>query len=179
MLSAHDGALRNARLKLSYLKAIQRWHWTPKCLHDTGLLPGALCWRCQYSDCDIVHLLWECPKITSYWTAVWKTMQKVLGTCKSLTNKAAILHSNKGYPEHHEYRWFDTAMATANMGILRFWRTDTKPKYRTWFEDMHTVAAHERVTYKVNDQMEIFANHSGVFLHLPDIYTTADPQTTD
>ena len=47
MLAKHDRALREARLKLSYFKIMHRWHWTPKRLSDTGLLPGARCWRCQ------------------------------------------------------------------------------------------------------------------------------------
>ena len=104
-------------------------------------------------------------------------MQTVLGMSKPLTSTSVLLHDDGDFPvfKYQEYGWFATTLASAKMGILRLWRTGTTPTHHTWVEDMHKVATHERIIYKVNDQMDKFTAYWGTFMELSDLLGIENP----
>ena len=158
ILDSYNQGLREARLKFSFHKLIHRWHWTPKRLMQAKLSVHSNCWRCGTEDSDIVHILWECPKLSSFWKDIESQVQSVIPDMTKLSAKAVLLHDKSTMPKMSktEFRWFSTAMGVAKLCILRLWKSDKSPKTVTWLEEMFEMAKFERLIYKLNDSLEQF-----------------------
>lgn len=64
----------NVAQKVSRLYIILGVHYTPKKLHKMGRLADPLCGRCRQHTGDVIHLLWQCPKLHRFWSAVLGTL---------------------------------------------------------------------------------------------------------
>ena len=60
-----------------------------------GLRNTASCLRCGQPDVDFLHLVWHCPKVCAYWTAVYSCIADILGDALLVTPLSALL----GYPK--------------------------------------------------------------------------------
>lgn len=77
--------------KLSQLYIVFRSHYTPARLQRIGALTDTLCCRCKHDRGDLIHLLWRCPKLHRYWTAVLDTLNRVFQTQEPLEPKCCLL----------------------------------------------------------------------------------------
>lgn len=71
-------------------------------------------------------------------------------------------------------RWLLTALATAKMRILIFWKSTKVPTYRQWFVYMHDAACFERLIYKLIDDLLKVEETWGHFLKQWDYYWNGD-----
>lgn len=67
----------NVSQRLTQLYIILRVYYTPHRMYIMGLRPTLLCTRCKRDHGDLIHLLWRCPKIHSYWKGVVDTINRI------------------------------------------------------------------------------------------------------
>ena len=70
---------REFRTRLIQFKIINRIYWTPSRLFRVGLTESPDCWRCQDRGGTLLHMLWGCPKIQDFWSAIHEKLERVTG----------------------------------------------------------------------------------------------------
>lgn len=50
---------KNVSLKLTQLKTIHRYHWTPNRMWRAGLRPDNTCWKCSSDKGSYLHMIWD------------------------------------------------------------------------------------------------------------------------
>ncbi len=61
---------RNLGVRLIQFKILNRFYWTPSRLFRLGLKDSAKCWKCEREDGDLMHALWSCSEIQTFWLMV-------------------------------------------------------------------------------------------------------------
>ena len=70
---------RELRTRLIQFKIINRIYWTPSRLFRVGLSESPKCWKCQDMDGSLVHMLWGCPNVQSYWSSIKDKLKGIIG----------------------------------------------------------------------------------------------------
>lgn len=80
-------------------KILARWYYTPYIVatfSDTG---SSLCWRGCGQVGTLAHMVWACPNLRGFWSAVFKLIARITGVITRPTIEKAILSINMSeYP---------------------------------------------------------------------------------
>lgn len=75
-------------------KFLARWHFTPYIVAKFSKDNSNLCWRGCGQVGNLVHMVWACPHLRSFWKEVFKLIAKVTGVITQLSTEKAILSIN-------------------------------------------------------------------------------------
>ena len=136
-------------------KTLHNWHWTPTKLRGAGMLHH--CWRCTNDNCDLIHILCECPSIQTYWLGIGRVLHEIVPVEIPIPKPPILLHDMEAYPDisRPQRRLLHTALATAKICIPRHWRSPIPPSQEEWHTAMVQTATYERVIYNLQDQTDI------------------------
>lgn len=70
---------RELRTRLIQFKIINRVYWMPSRLHKVVLVDSSECWGCHDKEGTLVHMLWSCPKIQEFWSAIHVIVEEMFG----------------------------------------------------------------------------------------------------
>ena len=127
--------MRDARYKLIQFKVFNRIYWTPLRLNIICLIESNLCWRCQSSTGDIIHMFSNCPSLHTFWQKVMKKTWDILGTAIPANYALLLLNiTNNIYRLRSScLTWLKVSQTTAKRVILRHWRENDLPSYKEWY----------------------------------------------
>lgn len=78
---------------------LARWHFTPCIVAKFSDDNSNLCWRGCEQVGTLVHMVWACPHLRSFWTEVFKLIAKTTGVFTKPSVEKAILSINMSdYP---------------------------------------------------------------------------------
>lgn len=87
MLQSVQLSSLNVSHQLSQLYILLRVHYTPVKLHAMGRRQDSIYSKCKRNHRDLIHMLWQCPKLHRYWESVVDTLNSVLQTTIKLEPK--------------------------------------------------------------------------------------------
>ena len=152
--------MRDARSKLIQYKILNRVYLTPTRLRQMKLMPTGLCWRCNSSQGDIVHMFFSCASLNTFWYQVMGKISSSLGKEITINPSLCLLNKIDGIegisPRH--LAWLQIAITTAKRVILRHWKDTVSPSYREWYNTLAETASFERLIYKINDKLHVFSD---------------------
>ena len=68
-----------ARHRVLQCKILHRVHYTNAKLARIYPDRSDACNRCKQSPADYIHMFWSCPKLTTFWSAIFDSFGEVLG----------------------------------------------------------------------------------------------------
>ena len=147
---------RELRTRLVQFKIINRVYWTPTRLFRAGLRESPFCWRCGEDTGTLIHVLWECPRVQTLWCAIHENIMQITGQDIPYTPALFIL----GDPSPLKHLstpladWIHTALMVGRKIIVKEWKSEDLPPAHVWFTQLGTVAALERLSFKMNNQLD-------------------------
>ncbi|CAJ0949822.1 unnamed protein product [Ranitomeya imitator] len=126
-------------------------------LFKAGLRPDSECPRCSQSEAGILHMLWQCPRLSSFWVVV---LNKV-GLAYSCTVPRDPLVCVLGYVEEiitdKLYKMFIARLLfIARKLIAKFWIREEPPTRRDFMKQVDHIIALERSIYARRNKMDLF-----------------------
>ena len=141
----------NTRMKLLQHKWLMRTYITPEKLNKWS--PGIpdTCVKCLTEKGTLIHCVWECPKLITFWKMVVDTLSRIVGTRIPCVAKLCILGI---FPDCFSAN--SKTKTLVNFGLLQArrmvalsWKETEVSSMRSWMEEMAMHVALERLTYVV------------------------------
>lgn len=69
---------RNPKFKFIQLMILHRVYLTPHRLHAMFPDIADVCPRCLATNANLIHMIWDCPKLIPYWSTIQATLNTVV-----------------------------------------------------------------------------------------------------
>lgn len=133
--------------KLSPIYLLHRFYRTPVQLHRWGELRIPLCPKCEHDHGDLIHMIWRCPKLVSYWTEVLDTISQVYMFRIPRTPLVCLLGAlGKESLTPQAHTAILRLLYTARKLIAQYWIVSRVPTRRQWVERVNDMVIHEKLT---------------------------------
>lgn len=129
-----------------------RWYLTPSRIARFHPQASPLCWRRCGQAGTLLHMLWGCPKLGSYWTDVYSLISRTLRIPTPLTPALAICSLGIEAIPHHLRTVLLHILLAARLTILRHWKDHTPPTIAETLNTIHTHASYELMFSYVIDK---------------------------
>uniref|UniRef100_A0A3P9MG76 Reverse transcriptase zinc-binding domain-containing protein n=1 Tax=Oryzias latipes TaxID=8090 RepID=A0A3P9MG76_ORYLA len=160
---------RELRTRLVQFKVLHRIYWTPSRLHKVGLSKTSACWKCQDATGTLLHMLWECPKVQSYWSSIHKEVEKVVGQDVPFQSRLFVLGDPSVLSRVSSplSQWIQTTVMLGRKLLVREWKGPSTPSFTHWQTSLGQLAALERLSYRLLNRMDDFnSKWSHYFEHI-------------
>ena len=129
---------KDTRVKLIQFKILNRFYWTPSRLHRLGLKDTAECWKCTdpSSEGTLVHTLWECPVIESYWKQVHNCIIEMTKVDFPFCPRLYILGDPKQVAHCDYVDFILTVIMIGRQVLMRGWKVAGSPSFQDWFVEV-------------------------------------------
>lgn len=123
--SAASKGILNVALIESNLKVLMRWYTVPLKIAKIYLNASPLCFRNFGHVGSILHIWWECPKISGLWNRIFHTIKKITGLPIRKSPQFTLL--NFPYPEAPKLvqRLIRFIFFGAKLTIAKTWKQPT------------------------------------------------------
>lgn len=145
---------------------MHRLHHSKTKLHRIYPTTSPLCDWCKSAEGSLAHLFWTCPKLYNFWCEVFKWFSEIydcvfkpdpeitlFGYSISLLNPSLSVQNTIMY-----------GMIIAKKLILRLWKSETVPHFKTWLTELTSVLHMEKIRYGMMDNLNKFYNTWQPFL---------------
>lgn len=161
-LQAVNASSSCARLSLIQFKVLHRLHYSKAKL--SRFYPDKhndQCERCSQAPCNLAHMFWSCPRLTSFWESFFNTISKILKIDIHPSPHIAIF----GRPPDGVTL---TAMQTnviafasliARRKILFLWKSAHPPLFKVWLTDVMFLLKLERIKFTLRGSSNRFDSH--------------------
>ena len=148
-------------------KILNHFYWTPSRLFRLGLKDSELCWKCGVTEGSLIHAFWPCPMITQYQIQIHCYIANVVKCNFDFCPKLYILGDDKALSAFSKpiTNWIQTSIMTGRQIILRNWKKPGEPPFSCWVTELGTIAAYERMSYRMQDRMDKYLLKWGHFLN--------------
>lgn len=137
---------RNSRFKLIQTYIIHRAYLTPNKTHQYFSVAESVCPRCRHLHADLLHMLWSCPELQTYWHTVAETLTRSTGIEVALTWEVCILSLCKRTKTNKtQTRFCDLGLITATRLITKTWTRAEPPQIPHWHKSLDCWARAESV----------------------------------
>ena len=124
-------------------KILNRWYLTPYRLSKIFPSSSPICWRCESHTGNLLHTLWDCKTLSSFWNNVSSFIASFTGNLKILTPELALLGLNLDvYPP--QFRTIVANFLTAaRLTITKLWKSTLAPNLSDVVQRLNTQAHYE------------------------------------
>lgn len=91
-----------------------------------GMLTNSTCYKCKRDRGDLIHLLYRCPKLHHYWTAVLDTLNRVFHIDTACWESYLISYQ----ASHTRHIAFNHALFQACKLLFLLWKLSDPPSHR-------------------------------------------------
>ena len=167
-----------ARHGLLQCKIVYRTHYTNARL--AKIFPGRsdACNRCGHSPADLLHMLWACPRLSDYWSAIFKSLSDVSGVDISPDPFTALFGASSvaGTPPHFD-RVISFSTLLARRIILMKWKHALPPTHNKWITDVLYFLKLEKIRFSLRGTSRNFEKTWLPFLEYTRTLTMEDDNT--
>ncbi len=132
---------------LLQLKILHRIHYTSARLAKMFSSVSDACNRCEQSPGTLMHMRWTCPRLSHYWTEIFKTLQDAYDVTMEPNPTTAIF----GIPPELN----KPISLLAQRLILLKWRHVT-PTHTRWIMEVLQCIKLEKITFATNYPLKTF-----------------------
>lgn len=102
-----------------------RWYMTPARITSINPQVPNICWRCNSSPGDLLHIFWSCHLLKTYWDSIFQLISNITHIKTPPSPALAILNLTiEDLP--HPFRIVTThILMAAKLNIARHWKSDT------------------------------------------------------
>lgn len=156
----------NAGLKLIQYKWVMRLYITPEVLHKFNVNTPDVCVKCVTCKGTLIHCLWSCTKLQSFWREVIQVLSAITETDLPLCPKLCILGL---FPKDIKLNSTNRKMITlcllqARRTIAHGWKSTLSPSVKCWLENIVQVLPMEKITYSLKGKHNVFEDIWSSFL---------------
>ena len=124
-------------------KIINRWYLTPYKLAKIYPSTSNECWRCNDQIGNLLHILWSCKNLHSFWNSITSFIADLTGILNKLNPATALLGINLDiYPKEYRTIVFHTLVA-ARLTITSLWKSKDAPNLSTVIARINIQAQYE------------------------------------
>lgn len=148
----------NTRLKLLQYKWLTRVYITPEKLNRISKNIPDVCTKCRADKGTLIHCMWECPNIQTFWRDVVKCLSDVFMIRIPLCAKICILGI---YPagllqNKSRIKLLDFGLLHARRAIALNWKNMDSPSMKQWIKELSECIGLERLTYIAKGRIKEF-----------------------
>lgn len=148
----------NTRLKLLQHKWLMRTYITPELLNKWSPDIPDTCVKCLTEKGTLIHCVWECPKLVTFWKRVLRTLSIITGTQIPCLAKLCILGL---FPT-------DFVVSSKNKTLISFgllqarrmialsWKETEVSSIQSWIREMMLCVTMEKLTYVMRGRAQEF-----------------------
>lgn len=122
--------------KFIQLMILHRAYLTPHQLKMMYPTANDTCPRCQENDAHLVHMLWSCPRLTTYWSQIINILSTIIPGQTLDTLGTGLLgvsiHGKSGKPM---VRFLNLMLILAKRTITRRWKAKKAPTVHEWYDE--------------------------------------------
>ena len=124
-------------------KITNRWYLTPYRLSKIYPTMSDICWRCKEQTGNLLHTLWSCKSLRSFWNSISSFIADFTGNLLTLTPASALLGIDlEIYPTI--YRTVVTHILIASrLTVAKLWKSTEAPNISTVINRVNTQAQFE------------------------------------
>lgn len=158
-----------SKLNLIQFKVLHRMHYCKTKIlqmYPNSNLNDA-CDRCSLFKGDLTHMFWNCPKLTTYWSTVFKILSDAFNINLQPSAEVAIFgvtKSNNLALSNNKKNIIAFSTLLARRRILLEWKSLEPPKASLWLKDLLFYLKLEQVKYAIGGSREAFFNIWGPML---------------
>nr|XP_033784168.1 uncharacterized protein LOC117352127 [Geotrypetes seraphini]XP_033784169.1 uncharacterized protein LOC117352127 [Geotrypetes seraphini]XP_033784170.1 uncharacterized protein LOC117352127 [Geotrypetes seraphini] len=117
-------SLKSSSLLQSMYFLVHRATWTPVLSNKINANLPSTCWSCGTYTGTLVHLLFYCPLLQSYWASVWRTISDIFSIQTDIDYSLILFGNFEGIHMHdyYEAQLFRILTALALQNILYNWK---------------------------------------------------------
>lgn len=155
---------RDIRIRLIQFKIVQHFNWYPCRLFRLSLKDSSDCLRCQGVMGDLVHALWLCPnsnqlrRVNECITNIAVTKYEFCPGLYILGNPRLLGHISKAIAH-----WIQTMIMIVRQIVMIRWKAEEDPLFPEWISELGKVAAYERISYGLRNDIEKYNSKWQVF----------------
>uniref|UniRef100_A0A803JEC5 Reverse transcriptase domain-containing protein n=1 Tax=Xenopus tropicalis TaxID=8364 RepID=A0A803JEC5_XENTR len=141
--------LISIRDRLIQYKVLHQLYITPTKLHRFGKAPDDCCPRCKSPRADFIHLIWSCPPIAQFWTAVMDTISTVLALPNVINPTTCLLGTVEDMlPTNAARIRFRSLTFYAKKAIIMRWMGNSVPTLELWQQLVNAALPLIKLTYE-------------------------------
>ena len=141
-----DLSSRNPNHQMIHYNFIHRLYCTPHKLFLMKLNPSPNCQLCSLGTIGtFVHMVWECPGVSDFWSMVSNRMSIVLGRTIPCSPTILLLRDFTGLDlSLMHQRWFLVGLTAAKKLVAQRWKAPHDLSYQHWVNTVIDLAKLER-----------------------------------
>lgn len=116
----------------------------------------AQCLRCGLGGGDLIHMLWACHKLTTYWEIITTHLAQCTDRTLQWNWEICLLGLYRRQKKHKvTNRFIDLGLIVAKRLITKRWKAPDPPPARAWYHSMICWAQAESVALQRQDAIGI------------------------
>ncbi len=146
-----------ARHGLIQCKILHRVYYTNARLAKIYPSVSDACNRCKQSPANLIHMLWECPKLFEYWTKILKTLKDAFNIDIDTDPLLAIfgLTVDVNISVTVQKALAFTTLLARRLILLK-WKHVSPPSFDTWLKEVFTCIKLEKIRLTLTGSLKTF-----------------------
>lgn len=167
LLNSSQTVLVSTKHRQIQFNIFHRTYYTPYRLSKLSDGISDQCQRCKTSVGDLLHMLWNCVKLQSYWNNVITITSEVCGFRLDSDPKIWMLGDIASLKLLPCKRYFVLLASTAaNKCILKNWKSTEPPNQKYWINELLSYCTPEKILHSVWDKLTQFDQTWTPFLNI-------------
>lgn len=138
-------------------KILTHWYRTPSLLNTIFPSASDVCWRCQEEKGTLLHILWSCSRIRSFWREVRQIAQKF--TERNIPDDPAyfLLHATDTPAQIFKKSVIRHLLDAAKACTPLFWKSPHTPTIAFWLKKVEDINQMEDLILTSQNRQELYS----------------------
>lgn len=108
-------------------KILHRWYMTPVRLKQIYTTADNQCWRNCGEPGNLLHILWKCKSVLSFWKSIFSLISRITGTITPASPELALLGLTLDKYPNDQRCIMTHILIAARLTVLSKWKKDLTP----------------------------------------------------
>lgn len=167
ILEISQSVLISTKHRQIQFNIFNRTYYTPYRLHKMHHNSSRKCQRCRTCEGDLLHMLWKCPILETYWKYIINIASKTTSVKIPSDPRIWILGDIQILDVSFTKKHFILLAGTAGKKcILQNWKAEYPPSQRQWLNELTSYSTPEKIVFSVRRNPEKYEKIWSSFLAL-------------
>ncbi|CAG5871568.1 unnamed protein product [Menidia menidia] len=172
LLNSSQTILTSTKHRQIQFNILHRIYYTPYRLNKLNASITDKCQRCRISVGDLLHMLWNCARLQTYWNNVIQVTSSVCGLSLEPDPKIWILGDVMSLKLNSCKKYFVLlASSAAKKCILKNWKSMEPPNQKHWINELLSYCTPEKILHSVRGTL---TKYDRIWTPFLDTLTTLD-----
>lgn len=141
-------------IEMNY-KFLVRYYMTPERLHKINQAETSMCWRNCRQKATMLHIWWDCPKISTYWQDIIISIKEITDETIENNRMICLFHDTNSSSKQHTEKIMSKLLNAAKGVIPKNWLKSEGPDLRDWIKQVEYYHKMELLCCKDKEQIEM------------------------